>query len=118
MLSDHSQLISNRSFVCRQIYDRNNPMPQQDRNCLFIRLSFIRWFFGVGTVGDVAPQVQNLLVQEAWNPMMVMMQLWGRLAGYQGYQGVMESLVLADPPSFQFIPKSQCIAGIAFDFTA
>lgn len=50
-----------------------------------------RWFFGVGTVGDVAPQVQNLLVQEAWNPMMVMMQLWGRLAGYQGYQGVMES---------------------------
>lgn len=83
-------------------------MPQQDRNCLFIRLSFIRWFFGVGTVGDVAPQVQNL-VQEAWNPMMVMMQLWGRLAGYQRCHGKLSS------GRSTFIPKSQCIA---LDFTA
>ena len=57
-------------------------------------------------------QFQNLLVQEAWNPMMMMMmQLWGRLAGYQG---VIESLILANPPSFQNPQHSNLISRLDY----
>lgn len=88
MLSDRSQLIS--LIIC-VLTDLRQKQPHASAG----QESLVYWGGNCWRCGTASSE---LLVQEAWNPMMVMMQLWGRLAGYQG---VIESLILADPPSFQ-----------------